>query len=245
MATAQRVLDIFEAFARLQRPLTLSQLSEAVGAPVSSCFAIVKAMEEQGYLHSVSSRKEWYPTGRMAANTRAIEKGEPLLARLDPVLLDLRKATNETIILGQMASSGKEIIYLKVFEGGQAIRYTSEIGARKPIHSTAIGKALLSEMDENRRRKLVESLKYRIVTDRTIGSPSELLDEVARGIERGYQMTRGENVVDVGAIAMPVSLVGRVFGVAIAGPVDRLTENLSAHKAALRAACDSLEGLAV
>ena len=143
MATAERVLDIFEAFARLQKPLTLSQISNAVGAPVSSCFSIVKTLEESGYLHCVSDRKEWYPTGRMAAHARAIEKGEPLLARFDPILSALRKETDETIILGQASSTGTSILYLKVFESSQAIRYTSEIGAKKPIHSTAIGKAIL------------------------------------------------------------------------------------------------------
>eukprot|EP00752_Nemacystus_decipiens_P000331 g331.t1 len=193
MATAQRVLEIFEAFATLQKPLTLSQLSDAVGAPVSSCFSIVKTLEEQGYLHCVSSRKEWYPTGRMAANARAIEKGEPLLLRFETVLAALRKKTNETIILGQASSAGTAILYLKVFEGGQAIRYTSEVGARKPVHSTAIGKAVLSTLPPDQRRRIADSLKYERITDRTMGGERDLLKDVEDGIARGYQMTRGEN----------------------------------------------------
>lgn len=245
MATAQRVLEIFEAFAALQKPLTLSQLSEAVDAPVSSCFSIVKTLEEEGYLHCVSSRKEWYPTGRMAENARAIEKGEPLLARFDPVLMALRKETNETIILGQASSAGTSILYLKVFEGGQAIRYTSEIGARKPLHSTAIGKAVLSTMPPDQRRRAINGLKFKQITDRTLSGADALLNDIEEGIARDYQMTRGENVVDVGAIAMPVEIQGRTFGVAIAGPVTRLQERLEEHTAALRRACKQLEALTV
>ena len=243
MATAERVLDIFEAFARLQKPLTLSQLSNAVGAPVSSCFSIVKTLEESGYLHCVSDRKEWYPTGRMAAHARAIEKGEPLLARFDPILTALRKETDETIILGQASSTWNSILYLKVFESSQAIRYTSEIGAKKPIHSTAIGKAILSSMPEEQRSRIAKSLKFKDITGRTLVDAADLLEDIRKGLDRGYQMTRGENVVDVGALAMPVKFLGRTFGVAVAGPVERLKNHLDAHEKALRGACEELEAL--
>ena len=244
MATAVRVLDIFEAFATLQKPLTLSQLAEAVDAPVSSCFGIVKALEERGYLHSVSSRKEWYPTGRMLQNARAIERNEPLVARFGPILEDLRDRTNETVILGQAASSGNTVIYLDVIEGTQAIRYSANIGDRKPLHSTAIGKVLLGCMSADQRRKTLGKVKTDAITDRTMTGIGDIVDDIEVGVKRGYQMTRGENVVDVGAIAMPVSLLGRTFGVAVAGPIQRLDANVSRHADLLAEACRKMEALA-
>lgn len=244
MATAVRVLDIFEAFASLQKPLTLSQLAEAVDAPVSSCFGIVKALEERGYLHSVSSRKEWYPTGRMLQNTRAIERSEPLIARFDPILTALRDQTNETVILGQAASSGAMVIYLNVFEGTQAIRYSAQVGDRKPLHSTAIGKVLLGCMPADQRGRIVARIRTDAITDRTMTDPNAVLQDIEEGLKRGYQMTRGENVVDVGAVAMPIYLLGRTFGVAVAGPVQRLDPMVDTHAATLAAACRKLEALA-
>ncbi|MCZ8271881.1 MAG: helix-turn-helix domain-containing protein [Beijerinckiaceae bacterium] len=244
MATALRVLDIFEAFAALQKPLTLSQLAEAVDAPVSSCFGVVKALEERGYLHSVSSRKEWYPTGRMLQNTRAIERSEPLIARFDPILAALRDQTNETVILGQAASSGLKVIYLNVFESAQAIRYSTAVGVSKPLYSTAVGKVLLGCMPPDQRSRLVSRLRTEAVTDRTLTDTTSILADIEKGLKRGYQITRGENVVDVGAIAMPVQLLGRTFGVAVAGPLQRLDPKVKAHAAALASACRQLDALA-
>lgn len=244
MATAVRVLDIFEAFATLQKPLTLSQIAEAVDAPVSSCFGIVKALEERGYLHSVSSRKEWYPTGRMLQNARSIERHEPLVVRFGPILENLRDRTNETVILGQAASNGNAVIYLNVVEGTQAIRYSATIGDRKPLHSTAIGKVLLGCMKPDQRRKILGKLKIDAITDRTITDLTEIVQDIEEGVRRGYQMTRGENVVDVGAIAMPVSVLGRTFGVAVAGPVQRLDANVVRHAELLGEACRKMEMLA-
>ena len=54
--TAGRTLDLFEAFARERKPLSLSQLARAIGAPVSSCFGIVRTLEARGYLYEVKAR---------------------------------------------------------------------------------------------------------------------------------------------------------------------------------------------
>jgi DNA-binding IclR family transcriptional regulator len=224
MGSSVRVLDIFEAFARLQKPLTQSQIAEEVGAPISTCFGIVRSLEKCGYLHLVSDRKEWYPTGKMMHNTRGIERGEPLLARFDPILSALRDE-------------------IKVFEGGQAIRYSAAVGDRKELHSTAIGKVVLSLLPTDQRKRSIAKLKAALVTEATITEPEELARDIEAGLARGYQMTRGENVVDVGAIAMPVTVAGRTFGVAVAGPVHRLDRSLKAHAAALGSACRKLVAL--
>ena len=44
----------------------------------------------------------------------------------------------------------------------------------------------------------------------------------AAGLQRGYQITRGENVADVMALAAPLKLETLSLGVAIAGPVQRI-----------------------
>jgi len=54
--TAGCTLDLFEVFARKKKPLSLSQLARAIGAPVSSCFGIVRTLEARGYLHEVKAR---------------------------------------------------------------------------------------------------------------------------------------------------------------------------------------------
>jgi len=234
---------IFEAFGRLQKPLTQSQVSEAVGAPISTCFGIIRSLERCGYLHLVSDRKEWYPTGKMMHNTRAIERGEPLLARFDPILSALREETLETVILGQATRYDTGVIYLKVFEGSQAIRYSATVGDRKNLHSTAIGKVMLSQLPADQRAKTIAKLKTDLVTESTITDADQLTRDIEAGLARGYQMTRGENVVDVGAIAMPVTVAGRTFGVAVAGPVARLDRGLKAHGTALSAACRKLAAL--
>src|SRR3989304_2727868 len=69
--TAGRPLDLFEAFAREGKPLSLSQLARAINAPVSSCFGIVRTLQARGYLYEVKARGGFYPTKLLFEHSRA------------------------------------------------------------------------------------------------------------------------------------------------------------------------------
>ena len=56
--TAARTLDVFECFAEARRPLSLSELARAIEAPVSSCFALIRTLEDRGYLYAVGRRRD-------------------------------------------------------------------------------------------------------------------------------------------------------------------------------------------
>ncbi|MGH7965335.1 MAG: IclR family transcriptional regulator [Candidatus Binatia bacterium] len=233
--TAGRTLDLFEAFAKAQTPLSLSELARALNAPPSSCFNLIRALQARGYLYSVQPRRQLYPTRRLFEVARAIVTGEPWMARIEPVLTQLRDQTRETAILGKR--QGDRVMYLQVIEGPQSIRYSSQAGDLKPLHSSAIGKALLGTIEPVELAALLKQLPLPRVTEATISDRSLLLADLERGRKQGYFVTTGENVVDVMAVAATVQLGGDVYGIAIAGPVHRMTDDLRSHVSALKAAC--------
>jgi DNA-binding IclR family transcriptional regulator len=241
MKTSIRTLDIFETFAAVKRPLTLTELAAELSTPVSSCFGLVRALESKGYLHPYGDRKELYPTRRMLRNVQIIGEHEPVLPRIAPVLQSLRDATRETIILGQLHASGASVVYLDVIEGPQTVRYAARIGDLKALHASSIGKVLLADMPHGRFEAIIRKAGLEPVTSATLVSVDALRADLALGRERGYQMTRGENVADVAAIAAGVAVAGRNYGVAIAGPLARMDAALSRHAEALRIAVAEIE----
>lgn len=222
MSTVDRLLDIFELFARTGRPLTLSNIADELNAPVSSVFGLVKTLNVRGYLRTVGARKEFYPTRRMLQNAATIAQNEPSITQLNPLLEDLRDATNETIILGQMNARLTGVLYLSVIESNQTIRYSANVGDVKPLHSSSIGKSMIGTMPPDKLEAFVRKLRLTKVTENTLVSADDLIADVKAGVTRGYQKTVGENVLDVGAIAMPFSAFGQTFAVAVAGPVHRI-----------------------
>jgi DNA-binding IclR family transcriptional regulator len=235
-----RALSIFEAFEAACRPLTLSELAEASGMPVSTSHGVIKVLIERGYLYVTGRRKDLFPTRRLVDMALKIAAHDPFLETLEPHLLALREATQETVIVGKR--QGEQIVYLAVHEGPQTIRYSAPAGAHKPLHSTSIGKAMLGELDAAALRAWLDDASLPAVTERTLTSAKTLADDLAESKRRGYFLTRGESVSDVFAIAMPVHLNREVLGIAVAGPRYRMESVLEQIAARMRAAIANIEG---
>ena len=229
--SADRVLDLIETFAAAKRPLSISDLAERLEAPISSCHGLVHTLLQRGYLYGLGARKAVYPTRRLLAAAEVIDAHDPLVERLRHEMERLRDETRETVILGKR--QGDAAVYLEIKEGLQTIRYTAGVGELKPLHSSAIGKAILSGLDDDALGACLARLDLARVTENTKTDPAALFDEIARGRDAGYQTTRGENVSDVMAFAVPLIFHGDDIGIVVAGPIHRMAENESAIVGAL------------
>nr|ACF98190.1 putative transcriptional regulator [uncultured bacterium 1114] len=219
--------------------MSLSELARELGVAPSSCFELVNTLRSSGYLYDVGGRRRTYPTRRMLENVLAITEHDPHVSRILPVIDRLRDQTRETIILGRR--QGDAIIYLSVSEGPQTVRYTSEVGALKPLHSSAIGKAMLSSLVPDERKTLIGQLNLERMTPATLIDPEPLLADIEAGLARGFQVTRGENVADVMGIAMPLKVGSDLFGICIAGPLYRMAVEFLQHVPRLKTAIAELE----
>ncbi len=233
--SAERTLQIFEAFAEAGEPLALSELARRIAIPVSACHGLVRTLASRGYLHERGPRGGYYPTLRLLEKARAIAAGDPLARRIGPRLEELAAQTGETVVLG--TRMGEQVLYLMVHESANSIRYSAQVGVLKPFHSSSAGKALLGAMDAPEREALVATLKLPKVTPRTITRHEALLRDIEQGRSRGWYATSGENVPDVHAVAMPVHAGGQAFAVVVAGPAHRMDAALKSHVKRLRQAC--------
>lgn len=239
--TAARTLDLFEAFARARAPLSLTELAQRINSPISSCHALVRTLQARGYVYMLDQRKRVYPTKRLLAVADAIARHDPLLQRLVPILETLMQRTGETVLLGKRQADG--VTYLEVIEGRHTVRYAASPGDTKPLHSSAIGKAMLGEVPPGDLEALLRRLDLPRVTDTTVTDIRRLAEEIAESRERGWYETRGENVVDVMAMAISRRLLDESLGIAVAGPMARLVEHRQEYLALLMEAGGAFERL--
>lgn len=235
---AVRTLDLLEAFRAARRPLSLSELARLAGVPVSTCHGLVRTLVQKGFLYFPSPR-EVYPTGRLFEMAREIEANDPVVTRLTEPLESLRDATGETVILG--ALQGNAVVYLLVLESPQIVRYTARAGEQKPLHSSSIGKALLGAMPDDALTDWLRDNALPRVTGRTITSSRRLRKDLEDARRRGYYVTRGENVVDVMAIAAPLAGEPGPLGIAVAGPMHRMAAAEGRHAAQLLQTTKTIE----
>ena len=239
---AARTLDLFEAFASAGGPLSLTEIAQRIQVPISSCHSLVRTLQVRGYVYVLEDRKRIYPTRRLEAIAQSIGRYDPVLDRLAPIVAELAHVTGETVIIGKM--QGDIVTYLDVVPGTHTVRYTASPGDTFPTHTSAIGKSTLSLLAEDALDKAISQLTFAPLTGATIIDPAVLKADILAGKERGYQLVRGENVVDVTGISTSHLIGGEPYAIGVAGPAGRMEENLEPYVAALWEAGTAIGALA-
>lgn len=233
--TAGRTVELFEAFAKLRRPASLSELAAAIGMPLSSCSNLVRTIQARGYLYLLRDRGPLYPTARLLEIARVIAANDPISLRVAGHLVALSEASGETVVIGTIR--GNEVVYIDVVESKQAIRYSIRPGSMRPVHANSIGKAVLSRMDATTRGALLKKLPYKKFTAKTIVTAEGLEMDIRNSMRRGWFGNAKESVDDLSAVAMPVTINGGTFAISIAGPANRMQGAIESHVAALKRTC--------
>lgn len=221
--TAGRTFDLYEAFAQLKRPATLSEIAEKMAIPVSTCFGLIKTATERGYMQSVKP-KGIYPTKRMLAMSQTIALYDPVSQFVGDALVKLRDESGETVVLGKRA--GEKVVYLDVIPSIHSIRYTAEVGETRTLHANSIGKAILAALPAKERDEILAHIKYPTLTAHTAHNAQALQENLVVGMARGWQQNVGESTSDLCAVACGFEYDGEVLGVSIVGPHGRITPRL-------------------
>jgi len=239
--TQLRAIAVFRVFAEARKPLRLSDLAIQLGIPISSCFAIVRGLLEDGYLYELSPRGGYYPTGRMQEHVAAIGAHDPILERIGAVLYRLRDETVETVTLGKRV--GSQFIYVTGLESPSTVRLTVLAGSVRPLHANAMGKALLGSLSAEARHALLAKARLDRLTPQTIVSAAKLEKEIEKMARRDWYSSVSESTEGGAAVAMPLSLAQGSYAVQIAGPAERMKSKLAQHVRSLGRAREEMEGL--
>ncbi len=214
------VLELMEYFARTSRPASLASIHKDLGWPRSSTYSLLQTLVGQGYLYEPQVRGEFYPSSKWAEVVQRIEKGAPISPALKVLISNVRDLTEETCSL--LAVSGDCALFIAIEESPELVRFTAPVGSRIPLHATASGRALLSQMSPTERNALYKRVVFQRYTDSTLMNADAVEDEVARSLANGYFFTKGEHVRGSGGIALPLRSEGRTIAVLVAGPTDRI-----------------------
>lgn len=219
--SSERTLEILEHLASVGNRRTLGELSRDLQVPKSSLHAILRTMQEKGWIQTDATG------ARFGLGVRALLVGTSYLDADDVVSLtsgalsQLAEQTGETVHLGRL--DGPDIVYLAKRESKHPLRLFSAIGRRLPAHATALGKAMLSMQDpEYVRTTLPDPLPA--LTSHTIVDHDELLEHLELTRERGYAIDDEETTQGIRCIAVPLRSEGHVYhALSCSAPTLRLT----------------------
>lgn len=230
--SAIRTVQLFSVFAEKKQPLSLAEIAECMKAPKSSCFELLQTLIQLGYILVIDGGKSYYPSRRLFETATQINQFNPIKEKVENALKRLRDSTGETIFIGRFQNN--QVVYSDVFEGTHAIRYTPNTGDLKAIHASALGKALLSSLDEAQQNQLIAGLKLTRFNENTITRKKDLKENLLQGGRDGIYTSVGEHLADVMAISIPVKIQGYQLAIGMAGPIQRMQKNLKSYSQSLK-----------
>lgn len=213
-------LEILEFFAERGRPATLGDLVNQFGWPKSSTFNLISTLLNRGYLFEPKARDGYYPSPLLLALAQKTERAWPVPQALLDAIQALSQETGETSVLAGV--TGQSVIFLAVSESPQMVRYAPSVGYLMPLHATATGRALLSQLTLKERTALLGRAQFHQFTEYTLMDAGAVEREIEVSMTRGYFLSKGEHVRDLGGVAMPLWFKSRHLAVLVAGPRDRI-----------------------
>ncbi|GAA3952407.1 IclR family transcriptional regulator [Actinomadura viridis] len=193
--SAARTIELLELLAsRENRPARLRELSQALGAPRSSVYALIRTLVEHGWLRT-DETGTLYSIGVRAllAGTTYLDT-DPYLRIAQPHIDDLSARLDETIHFGRLERT--DIVYLATKESSRYVRPFSRVGRRLPAFSTAMGKALLAErLGAEHEVPIPDPIIP--LTPGTLVDRDALRRDLELTRERGYAIDNEENYVGV------------------------------------------------
>ena len=219
-----RVMNVLEELASEPRGLLLVRLCERLDTPKTTVLSLLRALEETKY---VVKNKGLYRLGEASLRLSSlIAASFPFPHSVQDHLMDLMTRCGETALLATLSEDGQAAVYIDKIECQRPIRFSSFIGARRPLHCTGIGKALLAFQDQAFISHFLKYGKFEPFGAATIPERGALERELVRIREEGIS-TEMHEALGVGVIASPVfDGTGNVCAaVSIGGPIDRVRAN--------------------
>jgi len=241
IAVMGKIFGVLERFVEkgATRGLAFSEIAKGLPFSRTTIHRILYSLGKLGYIEK--------KTGSCYRLTRKFHdlagQGVPfrqLQAVSTPVMQNLLTRYAETVNLGSL--DGGQVAYLHVMQSPSALRIAALPGDRNPVHSTALGKAILAFLPESRTRAILGESPLIRKTPRTITQRTHLLEQLLAVRDQRVALDMEENLTGVTCVAAPIfDNNGRVIAAfSISGPASRMNAKLNAIKIDVRAAASTI-----
>jgi DNA-binding IclR family transcriptional regulator len=210
---------VLDCFLPDNRPMSLTEVSNATGMPVSTTQRLLRSLVAEEFLDKTDAgyRLGLGLIGWASAVRRGLSVVDAARARMD----HLRDATGETVTL--LVRQGLQRIVVASAPSRHVISQRSEPGEVAPLQGGSPSKVLLAWDPETTAEVLTKGLVK--ITANTVVDPDQFTRELTEVRERGYATSASENAEGVASVSAPVFDESRrvVAAMCLGGPVNRVT----------------------
>jgi DNA-binding IclR family transcriptional regulator len=200
-SVTSRALAILDAFDSSAPRLSLSEIAERSGTPLTTAHRLLGELTEWGALSRRTDGR--YEIGRKLWDLGLLAPVQLELRQVAaPFLLDVHTAIRDTVHLA--VRDGMSALYVERISGRESVPMVSQVGTRLPLHATGVGKVLLAAAPQDVVEQALRSLTR--LTRHTVVEPGRMRRELAEVRRRRYARTSEEMSPGAASLAVPVQV---------------------------------------
>ncbi|MCS7230418.1 MAG: IclR family transcriptional regulator [Candidatus Kryptonium sp.] len=198
----KRSIEILNLLEKSDKPLSLSEISKHINYPRSSIFRILVTLESYGFVERNSSDNTF---------TLGIRLSQLGIAKLNKINLgydsykyleELAKKTGESVYLAVLHNY--RVVLIQRVDSPSMWSLVTQLGLRSPVHCTASGQVLISEMSDEELSQFIKKTGLKKYTEKTITRLSELKMRLKKVREQGFAIVDREYNPELVAVAAPI-----------------------------------------
>ncbi len=208
--SVQRALRLVEAVAALDGRARAKELARAVGLSLSTTYHLLRTLTHEGYLRRLDDGS--YVLGPALSTVTSQQRMSSVLAKARPAMQGLRDELKAPVYLALYVDG--EIAVVEIVDSPKVPSIDLWVGIHDSAHATALGKCILSSLDEERRQDYLARHPLHALTRKTVTDRRALEKE----IHHSTTLARDdeEYALGVHCLATPVLTPDYVGAVAVA-----------------------------
>jgi IclR family KDG regulon transcriptional repressor len=236
-------LRIIKALSETTTDLSLKEVSERTHVGRTSAFRILFTLKQWEYVCRNPSTGKYRLSAKLAELVLKPVSQKSVVHLARPILEQLHTRFDETTNLAVYQDG--EVIYVEIMESRQPFRMTAEVGARVPIHSTALGKAIAAFLPSDVLSAKLSEYQWTRFTHRTLIGVEKFSKALEAVRKNGYAIDNEETEIGACCIAAPIlDPDGHAVGaISLSGPSHRIRRRKREIIRALTKSCNNLSDL--
>jgi DNA-binding IclR family transcriptional regulator len=219
----ERGLRLVEAVALNGAPTSLAEAARRTGLHRSTAHHLLQTLVSLGYLRQDAETRGYELAAKPFQLTGRTWSPEQLATIVQPSLAELTRRSGEGSSFAVYRDRAVTVVAKREHDG--PVRVVQDVGARRPLHCTAVAKAILPWLPAPELAGLVARLRFERHTAKTIATRPAFEAELRRIRSGGYATDDEEHIAGIRCVAMPVfGHAGQVLGsLCILGPKSRMS----------------------
>lgn len=210
---------VARAFAVLRRMVEenaadfgVRDLAARTGMPPSAAHRTLGLLEQEEAVHRDPATGRYTLGFDFVRLARVATDRFPLSRTARPLLQELVTKYDETALLNVYDYDRMELFVAAGVESTQPIRYTRQLDKWLPVHAGATGLAILAQLTETERQRVLDDKGLPALTDQTVTDRENLAGVLGQIRRDGYAISHGQRLSGAAAIAAPVFDSHHVIG---------------------------------